>query len=182
MRDVKLVRLYYFSYRYTFQKVENPWSKGRPTANIKKSRVATTTETRKAAEKVVFPVKLNKVVKVLVDRPGGKKTKEREEELLVIEGIEADASKAVRFEVYVNDEDDKPDELVDKAEYAGSFGQVPHKNSKKVMRSKIRLGLSELLEDLDAEDDDKILVSLVPKAGGEDITIGGIKIIYVDKS
>ncbi|KAL0362571.1 UNVERIFIED_CONTAM: Polyphenol oxidase I, chloroplastic [Sesamum calycinum] len=38
--------------------------------------------------------------------------------------------------------------------------------------------IRELLEDLDVEDDDKILVSLVPRAGGEDITIGGIKIIY----
>ncbi|KAK6157445.1 hypothetical protein DH2020_011693 [Rehmannia glutinosa] len=55
--------------------------------------------------------------------------------------------------------------------------RVPHKNSTKV-KSKIRLGLTELLEDLDVEDDDQILVSLVPKAGGEDITIGGIKIIY----
>ncbi|KAL8507834.1 hypothetical protein ACS0TY_018390 [Phlomoides rotata] len=169
---------------YTYQKVENPWLEGRPKPNIKKSRVATTAKTRKAAERVVFPVKLDKVVKVLVDRPSfkrSKKAKEREEELLVIEGIEADTSKAVRFEVYVNDEDDKPDELINKAEYAGCFSQVPHKNSSTV-KSKIRLGLSELLEDLEVEDDDKILVSLVPRAGGEDITIGGIKIIYVDYS
>ncbi|KAL0320516.1 UNVERIFIED_CONTAM: Polyphenol oxidase I, chloroplastic [Sesamum radiatum] len=105
-----------------------------------------------------------------------KKDKEKEEELLVIEGIEVDTAKFVKFDVFVNDEDDKPDEL-DKAEYAGCYSQVPHKNSTKV-KTKIRLGLTELLEDLDVEDDEKILVSLVPKAGGEDITIGGIKIIY----
>ncbi|KAL0306666.1 UNVERIFIED_CONTAM: Polyphenol oxidase, chloroplastic [Sesamum radiatum] len=92
-------------------------------------------------------------------------------------GIEVDTAKFVRFEVYINDEDDKADEIIDKAEYAGCYSQVPHKNSTKV-KSKIRLGLTELLEDLDVEDDDKILVSLVPRAGGEDITIGGIKIIY----
>ncbi|KAK6157467.1 hypothetical protein DH2020_011715 [Rehmannia glutinosa] len=161
---------------YTFQKVDLPWLKSRPTARVRKSKAAATSN----AAKTNFPVKLDKVVKVLVDRPKksrSKKDKENEEELLVIEGIEVDTAKFVRFEVFVNDEDDKPSELIDKAEYAGCYSQVPHKNSTKV-KSKIRLGLTELLEDLDVEDDDQILVSLVPKAGGEDITIGGIKIIY----
>ncbi|KAI3457551.1 hypothetical protein Pfo_014214 [Paulownia fortunei] len=164
---------------YTFQKVDIPWLTNRPKARVKKSKVATTSSAPKATE-TIFPVKLDKVVKVLVDRPKKSRTKndkEKEEELLVIEGIEVDTAKFVRFEVFVNDEDDKPNELIDKAEYAGCYSQVPHKNSAKV-KSKIRLGLTELLEDLDVEDDDKILVSLVPKAGGEDITIGGIKIIY----
>ncbi|KAK6157444.1 hypothetical protein DH2020_011692 [Rehmannia glutinosa] len=164
---------------YTFQKVDLPWLRFRPIARVRKSKAAATSNAPKATE-TNFPVKLDKVVKVLVDRPKksrSKKDKENEEELLVIEGIEVDSAKFVRFEVYVNDEDDKPSELIDKAEYAGCYSQVPHKNSTKV-KSKIRLGLTELLEDLDVEDDDQILVSLVPKAGGEDITIGGIKIIY----
>ncbi|KAK6157466.1 hypothetical protein DH2020_011714 [Rehmannia glutinosa] len=164
---------------YTFQKVDLPWLKFRPVARVRKSKAVTTSKAPRATE-TNFPVKLDKVVKVLVDRPKksrSKKDKENEEELLVIEGIEVDSAKFVRFEVYVNDEDDKPSELIDKAEYAGCYSQVPHKNSTKV-KSKIRLGLTELLEDLDVEDDDQILVSLVPKAGGEDITIGGIKIIY----
>ncbi|KAK4398234.1 Polyphenol oxidase II, chloroplastic [Sesamum angolense] len=164
---------------FVWQEVDLPWLNNRPTARVKKSKVATTTAAPKATE-TVFPVKLDKVVKVLVDRPKksrSKKDKEKEEELLVIDGIEVDTAKFVRFEVYINDEDDKADEIIDKAEYAGCYSQVPHKNSTKV-KSKIRLGLTELLEDLDVEDDDKILVSLVPRAGGEDITIGGIKIIY----
>ncbi|KAI3457550.1 hypothetical protein Pfo_014213 [Paulownia fortunei] len=164
---------------YNFQKVGIPWLNSRPTARVTKSKVATTSNAPKATE-ISFPVKLDKVVKVLVDRPKksrSKKDKEKEEELLVIDGIEVDTAKFVRFEVFVNDEDDKPNELLGNAEYAGCYSQVPHKNSTKV-KTKIRLGLTELLEDLDIEDDDKILVSLVPKAGGEDITIGGIKIIY----
>ncbi|KAL0353915.1 UNVERIFIED_CONTAM: Polyphenol oxidase I, chloroplastic [Sesamum angustifolium] len=164
---------------FVWQEVDLPWLNNRPTARVKKSKVATTTAAPKATE-TVFPVKLDKVVKVLVDRPKksrSKKDKEKEEELLAIDGIEVDTAKFVRFEVYINDEDDKADEIIDKAEYAGCYSQVPHKNSTKV-KSKIRLGLTELLEDLDVEDDDKILVSLVPRAGGEDITIGGIKIIY----
>ncbi|XP_057812286.1 polyphenol oxidase I, chloroplastic-like [Salvia miltiorrhiza] len=163
---------------FTYQKVELPWLNKRPKARVRKSKIATTA---KAIKSSAFPVKLDKVVKVLVDRPKtkrSKKEKEKEEELLVIEGIEVDTAKFVRFEVFVNDEDDEAGDIIDKAEYAGGYSQVPHKNSTKV-KSKIRLGLTELLEDLDVEDDDKILVSLVPRAGGEDITIGGVKIIYV---
>lgn len=161
---------------YVYQDMELPWLNRRPKARVQKSKIAAAGS---GAAETVFPVKLEKVVKVLVKRPKksrSKKEKEKEEELLVIEGIEVDTGKFVKFDVFVNDEDDKPDE-VDKAEYAGCYSQVPHKNSTKVT-TKIRLSLGEVMEDLDVEDDDKILVSLVPKAGGQDITIGGIKIIY----
>lgn len=159
---------------YVYQDVELPWVKKRPLARFKKSKVA-----KLYKAETVFPVKLDKVVKVVVDRPKksrSEKEKEREEELLVIEGIEVETGKFVKFDVFVNEEEEKHDE-VDKAEYVGCYSQLPHKNSSKV-KAKIRLGLSEVLEDLDVEDDDKVLVSLVPKAGGEEITIGGVKIVY----
>ncbi|KAL8506217.1 hypothetical protein ACS0TY_017181 [Phlomoides rotata] len=161
---------------YVYQDMDLPWLNKRPKARVQKSKMAAAPG---ATTQIVFPVKLDKVVKVLVNRPKksrSKKDKEKEEELLVIEGIEVDTGKFVKFDVFVNDEDDKPDEL-DKAEYVGCYSQVPHKNSTKVT-TKIRLSLGEVMEDLDVEDDDMILVSLVPKSGGEDITIGGIKIIY----
>ncbi|GER29122.1 polyphenol oxidase [Striga asiatica] len=162
---------------YVNQEVDIPWLNNRLRPRNKKSKVAASSGAPAAAG--VFPTKLDKVVKVVVDRPKKKrsqKEKEEEEELLVIEGIEVDTARFVKFDVFVNDEDEKSDEL-DKAEYAGCYAQVPHKSSIKV-KTKIRLGLTELLEDLEVEGDDKILVTLVPKAGGEDITIGGIKIIY----
>ncbi|CAA3032734.1 polyphenol oxidase, chloroplastic-like, partial [Olea europaea subsp. europaea] len=56
------------------------------------------------------------------------------------------------FDVFVNDEDD-PYILLDKAKYAGCFSQVPHKNSSKV-KTKIRWGLTELIEDLDCLGDE----------------------------
>ncbi|KAK4387197.1 Polyphenol oxidase, chloroplastic [Sesamum angolense] len=124
---------------YVYQDVDLPWLKNRPLARVKKSKAASSSGA--PAAETVFPVKLNKVVKVLVKRPKksrSKKDKEKEEELLVIEGIEVDTAKFVKFDVFVNDEDDKPDEL-DKAEYAGCYSQVPHKNSTKV-KTKIRLG------------------------------------------
>lgn len=162
---------------YVYQDAPLPWLNKRPKARFQKSKVAAASGA--AAPESIFPVKLDKVVKVLVKRPKksrSKKDKEKEEELLVIEGIEVDTGKFVKFDVFVNDEDDKPDEL-DKAEYAGCYSQVPHKNSTKVT-TKIRLSLGEVMEDLDVEDDDNILVSLVPKAGGDDIIIGGVKIVY----
>ncbi|KAL8503881.1 hypothetical protein ACS0TY_022563 [Phlomoides rotata] len=156
---------------YKYQKVDNPWLCQKPVPYHKKSSTTN------------FPVKLDKVVKVLVARPNKKRSdeeKEKEEELLVIEGIEADTSNAVSFEVYVNDVDDNPEELIDRAEYLGGYAQVPHKNSKTTVKSMIRLGLTEKLEDLEIEDDDTILVSIVPRAGGEGIAIGGVNIVYVD--
>ncbi|KAL2483494.1 Polyphenol oxidase II [Forsythia ovata] len=166
---------------YVFQKVDIPWLNNRPQPRVQKSRVATTSGAPTAAD-VKFPLTLDKIVKILVPRPkkSRKETdKDKEEELLVIEKIEVDTTKFVKFDVFVNDEDDKIDEL-DKSEYAGTFAQVPHKHKGPVkVKPSIRLGLTELLEDLDVEDDDSILVSLVPRAG--DVTIGGIKIIYASK-
>ncbi|KAL8504018.1 hypothetical protein ACS0TY_022668 [Phlomoides rotata] len=165
---------------YQYQKVDNPWLL-KPKPYHKKSYVSS--KQNRALEKINFPVKLDKVIKILVERPKKKRSdeeKEKEEELLVIEGIEADMSYAVRFEVYLNDVDDNPEELIDKAEYLGCYSQVPHKTSKTTFKSMIRLGLTEVLEDLEIEDDDKILVSIVPRAEGERITIGGINIVYVD--
>ncbi|CAI9787692.1 unnamed protein product [Fraxinus pennsylvanica] len=164
---------------YVYQEVDIPWLKSRPQARVQKSKVATTSGAPSIAD-VKFPVALDKVLKVLVPRPKKsrkQRDKETEEELLVIQGIEVDTAKFVKFDIFVNDEDDKIDEL-DKSEYAGTFAQVPHshKGPKKIKTS-IRLGLTELLEDLDVEGDDSILVTLVPRAG--DATIGGIKITYV---
>ncbi|CAA2987527.1 polyphenol oxidase I, chloroplastic-like [Olea europaea subsp. europaea] len=98
-------------------RVDTPWLKSRPVARAKKSKIASTT----AAPSVdsIFPVKLDKVVKVLVPRPQksrSRKDKENEEELLVIEGIEVDTAIFVKFDVFVNDEDDDPN-ILDKAEY-----------------------------------------------------------------
>ncbi|KAL3632735.1 hypothetical protein CASFOL_025719 [Castilleja foliolosa] len=172
---------------YKFQKVDNPWLSYREERvrdqKKKPRKAANNVRSKVSDEAVIFPVKLDKIVQVLVDRPKksrSKEEKEKEEELLVIEGIEVDISKFVRFEVYVNDEDDEPNEEADKVEYVGCYSQVPHKSSGEVMKTKIRLGLSEVMEDLDADDDDQILVTLVPQAGGDEVTIGGIKIIYVD--
>ncbi|MCI29588.1 polyphenol oxidase, partial [Trifolium medium] len=107
-----------------------------------------------------FPIVLDSVVSTTVNRlrkSRSSKDKEDEEEILVIDGIEFDSNIEVMFDVIVNDEDDKvigPENI----EFAGSFVSLPHghnheNNKKKNIVSSLRLGLTDLLEDLKADDD-----------------------------
>ncbi|KAI3702735.1 hypothetical protein L6452_28487 [Arctium lappa] len=133
---------------------------------------------------VEFPVKLNQTVKVLVKRPAVNRTKQDKEnatEVLMVNGIRFDGEKFVKFDVFVNDKDNVPEITAADSEFAGSFAQLPHSRSseKMMMMSGARFGITELLEDLKAEDDEYVLVSLVPKMGCEDVTISEIKIELV---
>ncbi|XP_059623046.1 polyphenol oxidase, chloroplastic-like [Cornus florida] len=172
---------------YVYQEVDIPWLKKRSTpgaknASKKKSKagVANAAETSSVSE--VFPTSLNRVVRVKVPRPKksrSAKEKEEEEEILVVYGIELLKDVYVKFDVYINDEDDATTIRPDRSEFAGSFVNVPHKNSKKKTATTcLRLGISELLEDVGAEDDDEVVVTLVPKNGKDLVTIGGIKIEF----
>ncbi|RAL39428.1 hypothetical protein DM860_002961 [Cuscuta australis] len=69
-------------------------------------------------------------------------------------------------------------------EFCGSFVSVPHggdhhhQQQQKMIKTEMRLTITELLEDLNAENDDQILVTLVPKTGCEGVKIGGLKIVF----
>uniref|UniRef100_A0A6N2NH22 Tyrosinase copper-binding domain-containing protein n=1 Tax=Salix viminalis TaxID=40686 RepID=A0A6N2NH22_SALVM len=120
---------------------------------------------------------LNKTVSVVVQRPNkrrSKKDKEEEEEVLVIEGIEYRIDMYVKFNVLINDEPDTPGKT-DNAEFAGTFVNVPHSRNKTVKTS-LRLGITELLEDLEAEDDESVVVTLVPITNIGEATIGTLRI------
>ncbi|XP_071691821.1 polyphenol oxidase I, chloroplastic-like [Rutidosis leptorrhynchoides] len=167
---------------YDYQRVDVPWLKSKPVPRAPKSGIAKKLVGKVAkAPDVTFPVKLDKIVKVLVPRPKksrSKKEKEEKEELLIIQGITYDSEKYVKFDVYVNDEDDDAS-APDQTEFAGSFAQLPHKHKgKSQSKTNFRAGLTELLEELEADDDDNVLVTVVPRSGSEDITIDAIKIIY----
>ncbi|CAL5408752.1 unnamed protein product [Camellia sinensis] len=154
---------------YVYQDVDIPWLNTRPTPKvskfsrkINKAGVAMAADTPSTATEV-FPKKLDKA--------------DDEEEILVIEGIEVDQDVFVKFDVLINDEH----EVIgpDNTEFAGSFVNVPrkHKHGKKI-KTMLRLGIAELLEELGAEDDDGVLVTLVPKNGAGAVTIGGVKIEF----
>ncbi|KAJ4843774.1 hypothetical protein Tsubulata_017401 [Turnera subulata] len=183
---------------YVYQDVDIPWLKAKPKPKklSKKLAAAATTNTfgrggvALAAEKKkkkltpasAFPLVLDKVISTQVPRPRksrSKKEKEEEEEVLVIDGIEYDKNEAVKFNVYVNDEDDESPPSPDNTEFAGGFVNVPHKHGKKKGKTCLRLGLTDLLEDLGSEDDDTVVVTLVPKYGQGLVNIGGIKIEFL---
>ncbi|KAI3699170.1 hypothetical protein L2E82_43260 [Cichorium intybus] len=161
---------------YVYQEVDIPWLNSKPEPRRK---MALSKINNIPFAKDVFPATLDKVIKVLLPRPKksrSKKHKQEEEEILVIEGIELTTDKFVKFDVFVNDEDDETRATADNTEFAGSFVNVPHKHGKN-MKTRLRLGISELLKDLGAEDDHIVLVTLVPKTGAG-ISIEGIKIDY----
>ncbi|GJU03812.1 polyphenol oxidase I, chloroplastic-like protein [Tanacetum coccineum] len=66
------------------------------------------------------------------------------------------------------------------SEFAGSFTAVAHHHGGKMFAtSGAVFGITQLLEDLEAEDDEDVLVSLVPRTGADDVTISEIKIELV---
>ncbi|KAK2968734.1 hypothetical protein RJ640_005921 [Escallonia rubra] len=168
---------------YAYQDVDIPWLKSKPVPAKKKSTVATRFARENNAT-VVFPVTLNKIVQVVIKRPEpsrSKKQKEDEEEVLCLEGIMLDGatSKYVKFDVYINDEDSKGS-APDKTEMVGSFVNLPHQQNDKCMcKRSHKYGINEVLEELEAEGDDIILVTIVPRTGCEDVSIDAIKIEFV---
>ncbi|OVA00541.1 Polyphenol oxidase [Macleaya cordata] len=165
--------------RYKYQEVDIPWLKARPMS--RKARAAEKQAAKKkSASTTGFPKILDKEIQVVVKRPKksrSRKDKEDEEEILEINGIELERDTYVKFDVYINAEDEIGP---DKSEFAGSFVNVPHKHgkTKKKLNTCLRLGISDLLEDLDADDDDDVLVTLVPKQGKGVVSIEGIKIVF----
>ncbi|KAL2247245.1 UNVERIFIED_CONTAM: Polyphenol oxidase A, chloroplastic [Sesamum indicum] len=128
-----------------------------------------------------FPLKLEKPVSVLVPRPKKSRSqeeKDKEVELLSIQGIESDAREFVKFNILLDEEDEDDRDNLAQAAYAGTFSLLPRRgNTPTKIRAETSLELNKLLEELGVEDDEEILVTLVPVAGN--ITIGSIKIIYV---
>ncbi|PWA74481.1 polyphenol oxidase F protein [Artemisia annua] len=161
-----------------------PWTTYSPTAHAPESHIATDSiGTVDKVEDVKFPVKLDKTVKVLVKRPAINRTKQEKKkvkEMLVLNGIQFDGTTTFKFDVLVNDVDDGTDITAANSEFAGTFESLQHGIAGGMkMESGAVFGITELLEDLKSEDDEYVLVSLVPKGGSENVTVSEIKIELV---
>ncbi|KAI3786458.1 hypothetical protein L1987_40151 [Smallanthus sonchifolius] len=173
-----------FNYRY----IENseqvfPWRKSRPAKHSKSSQVAWTREVE-TVDRIRFPVRLNKILKVRVKRPDVSRTeaeKAEANEVLLIKRIKFDSGKFVKFDVFVNDKLKEGEVRTPcDPEYAGGFAQIPYNDMKNMfMSSSARFGLNELLADTNTEGEEYATVTLVPRTGCHDLTIGEIKIELV---
>ncbi|XP_028788762.1 polyphenol oxidase, chloroplastic-like [Neltuma alba] len=168
---------------YTYKDVGIPWIDAKPTRS--RSTFLKSQGKKFDGGKVKFPLVLRSPVSITVEREKGRSKKEKEmtEEVLVIEGIEFSASDSpVKFDVYVHREGEFSGAGGPMTtEFAGSFVSVPHHHKRLTMKTNLRLGITELLEDLGADDDKRVGVTLVPQAGKGRITIERIKIEYIDE-
>lgn len=117
-------------------------------------------------------------LRVLVARPKKSRTKaekEQEVEVLQINGIRVDPRSATRFDVYIAA---PRGDLAGPGlgEFAGIFLKLPYKREDSVVvrTAGLKLGLTSLLDDMNADDAEKLVVSLVLRAG--DVTVGDISI------
>nr|KAJ0187276.1 hypothetical protein LSAT_V11C900497190 [Lactuca sativa] len=172
---------------YKYERSAIPWIESRPTPHAKGANVAVNAVASGIVPKVenlTFPLTINKTFEVLVPRPAKNRTnadKEKANELLMINGIKFDCERFFKFDVIVDDLDDGVEVTAADSEFAGSFAQLPHGDSdeKMLMTSGASFGITELLEDIEAEGDDSILVKIVPKEGCDDVTISNIKVVLV---
>ncbi|KAM3370334.1 hypothetical protein ACQJBY_017936 [Aegilops geniculata] len=160
---------------YAYQDVGLPWLDAKP---AKRSRRTP------APAAGALPATLRETVRVTVTRPQvsrSDKEKEEAEEVLIIEGIQvADHFKFVKFDVLVN----APESGGDAASgyCAGSVAMTPHMvrtNKKKgSMKTVARFGVCDLMDNIGADGAKTVVVSLVPRCGGELVTVGGVSIGY----
>ncbi|CAN4128292.1 unnamed protein product [Withania somnifera] len=158
---------------YDYAPMPTPWR------NFKPTRKATTGKANTGAlppASKVFPLaKLDRTISFSITRPASSRTqqeKNEQEEMLTFNKIQYDDRQYT-----VN-----ADEL-DKAEFAGSYTSLPHvhgDNTTHVTSVTFSLAITELLEDIGLEDEDTIAVTVVPKTGGEGISIDSVEIKLED--
>nr|UEV87802.1 polyphenol oxidase 1 [Gloriosa superba] len=182
---------------YAYEDLDLPWLNARPEPSVspKLAREKLKVKTRRNFLRLPSEREggwtLDRTVEAMVHRPRrmrSRREKEEEEELLVVYGIDVKEDRYVKFDVYVN--------LVEEGvasprsrEFAGTFVNVPHGvrpvrggslMEEMDMKVELKLGVSEILEDLEADGDEWIWVTLVPRAGKEvNITVDGIRIEYM---
>ncbi|KAG2404408.1 Polyphenol oxidase [Vigna angularis] len=167
---------------YVYQDVDLAWLRTPPT-----SRKSKLLRQKKKAQVLSWkprklPLVLDSITSVIVKRPKklrSREEKEEEEEVLVIEGIEFGSDKYVKFDVHVDDDEERLSDP-DETEFVGSFVHLYHGHGHNISTS-FKVGLSKVLENLEAEEDDDVLVTLVPRVGKGEVTLGNIKIEFIPR-
>ncbi|KAF3435718.1 hypothetical protein FNV43_RR22810 [Rhamnella rubrinervis] len=186
---------------YAYEKVDLPWLNKRPKPCVAPrlarhvlkmrddnnvSRLLLPSSPSSHAEFGASGRSLETSMTVMVYRPrykSTKKEKEEEEEVLVVYGIDVRSNLYVKFDVFVNLVDDTINIGPGFREFAGTFVRLPQATNNDVGDRKriLKLGISELVQDLEAEGDESIWVTLLPRTRSSCIntTIDGICIEYM---
>ncbi|KAF3327634.1 polyphenol oxidase [Carex littledalei] len=176
--------------RYTYEEVPIPWMGSIKVQKTKETKRKQDLNLVRISEFGTQPREIGTTpLRVMVPRPKAnrrKKDKEEKVELLQIKDIQVASHGPARFDVFVA----APyGDLAgpDFGEFVGSFVKLPHKTTTEEgnngvakhngKKTNLKLGLTALLEDIEAEDAEKLVVTIVP-AGG-DVTIGGIQLKLV---
>ncbi|KAK9757491.1 hypothetical protein RND81_01G165900 [Saponaria officinalis] len=167
---------------YIYQDVEIPWLNSRPTPS--NTRLATSSSLQNNMWTTTFPKKIDSTIRTQVTRPQKSrscKQKEDEEEVLVIKFELPKMEEFVKFDVYINEQNDNPGKLTRlKTKYAGSFANMPIRRMREnMMNITFTLGLTDLIDDLGVDDVDNLEVVLVPRAKSDVITVNEISINYI---
>lgn len=167
---------------YKYQNVPIPWKNYKPVP--RKQKVKKNPKNVKPSTEI-FPSTLKKTLSFSIKRPNISRTqqdKDIEEELLVFNNMTFDENEYIRFDVFINEDEGVKAKVLDRTEYVGSFANLPHvhaagsSSSSSGTPAVMSLGISEILEDLGLEDEEEIVVVVVPQSGGKEITIGSVEI------
>ncbi|XP_049361826.1 polyphenol oxidase B, chloroplastic [Solanum verrucosum] len=170
---------------YDYAPMPTPWRNFKPKTKASVGKVNTTTL---PPVNKVFPLtKMDKAISFSINRPASSRTqqeKNEQEELLTFDNIKYDNRGYIRFDVFLNVDNNVNANELDKAEFAGSYTSLPHVHrvgeNDHTATVTFQLAITELLEDIGLEDEETIAVTLVPKKGGEGISIENVEIKLLD--
>ena len=174
---------------FSYEDVDIPWRYSRATPNTSSGTLQSLSPSEKKKKRASllksttnpsFPLTLSAPVTLLVQRPKSSRLmseSDKKRETLVVDGIELDSELFAKFNVYV-DEDDPANVKADDSEFAGSFVNVPlgHAMDMEPLKTRLFLGIGDLIEDLALEDEEKLIVTLIPIEGNGEIKIGSVRI------
>ncbi|GMJ12759.1 hypothetical protein HRI_004945100 [Hibiscus trionum] len=170
---------------YSYEEVDHPWLNHRPPPSVPPKQARQMLKLREN-ENPVFGSDFRPGGRVLdgrftvkVPRSMKRENKEEDEETIVVYGIEVKGNDYVKFDVYVNLSDET--KMNPKfREFAGTFAHIPGGGDAMKKKMKLKLGVSELLKDLEADEDESIWVTLSPEtASCSNVSIEGIQIEYI---
>ncbi|OIT18685.1 PREDICTED: polyphenol oxidase E, chloroplastic-like [Nicotiana attenuata] len=162
---------------YDYEPKATPWRNFKPGKKTTPGKV--NLRSVKPASKV-FPLSnLDRAICFSIERPATSRSQQEKdefEEVLTFKNLKYDDSRYIKFDVFVNADKTVNADDIDKTEYAGSYTSLPHvhgpNNATHVVEvEEFKLAITELLEDCGLEDDDIIAVTVVPKTGGEVVSI-----------